>query len=164
MTRALFPGSFDPITTGHVEIIERVINLFDEIVVAIGDNSQKSYLFSLEERMEMLRLCFENQPKIKTTFYQGLTVEFARSQKIQFLLRGIRNDTDLSYERPIELINKHLNPDIETIYLFSRPTHVHVSSSLVREVIKYRGKISGLVPDEIVPYILSIKYAATHTR
>ena len=159
MRKALFPGSFDPITLGHLEIVERGCGMFDEVIVAIGANSQKKYLFSLEERMEMLERTFSTQSTVKTGFYTGLTVDYAREQGAQFLLRGIRSDTDLSYERPIELINKHLYPDIETIYLFSRPSHVHVSSTLVREVIKYQGKVEGLVPDAIVELIKMKKYA-----
>ena len=159
MRKALFPGSFDPITLGHFEIVQRGCSMFDEVIVAIGVNSQKKYLFSLEERMEMLERSFADLPSVRTDYYTGLTVEYAQKNNAQFLLRGIRSDTDLSYERPVELINKHLYPDIETIYLFSRPSHVHVSSTLVREVIKYRGKVEGLVPPSIVAYIKEKKFA-----
>ncbi|MEM6631011.1 MAG: pantetheine-phosphate adenylyltransferase [Bacteroidota bacterium] len=158
MKKALFPGSFDPITLGHFEIIQRGCSMFDEVIVAIGVNSQKKYLFSLEERMEMLEKSFADVNGVRTDYYTGLTVEYAKQNGAQFLLRGIRSDTDLSYERPVELINKHLYPDIETIYLFSRPSHVHVSSTLVREVIKYRGKVEGLVPPAIVGYIKEKKF------
>ena len=159
MRKALFPGSFDPVTLGHLEIIDRGCSMFDQVIVAIGANSQKKYLFSLEERIAMLEKTFGYNPSVKTDYYTGLTVEYAREQGAQFLLRGIRSDTDLSYERPLELINKHLFPDIETVYLFSRPTHVHVSSTLVREVIKYQGKVEGLVPEAIVDFIKEKKYA-----
>jgi len=158
MRKALFPGSFDPITVGHLEIVQRGCSMFDEVIVAIGVNSQKKYLFSLEERMEMLDRTFAEMDCVKTGYYHNLTVEYAQEVGALFLLRGIRSDTDLSYERPVELINKHLYPGIETIYLFSRPTHVHVSSTLVREVIKYKGKVEGLVPDAISEYIKEIKY------
>lgn len=158
MRIALFPGSFDPITTGHVEIVERASAMFDEIVVAIGINSHKQYFFDLEERMIMLEQSFAAYPGVRTAAYEGLTVDFARMVGAKFLLRGLRSDMDLSYERPMELINKHLSEDIETVYLFSRPTHVHVSSTLVREVIKYQGKVEGLVPEPIVPYIRQLKY------
>ncbi len=161
MRKALFPGSFDPITIGHVEIVERCCDLFDEIIVAIGVNSHKKYFFSLEERMDMLASSFVSYEKVTTSYYDGLTVDFAAEQGAGYLLRGLRSDTDLSYERPIELINKHLSPDIETVYIFSRPIHVHISSTLVREVIKYQGKVEGLVPEEIVDYIKDIKYAKT---
>jgi len=162
MRKALFPGSFDPITIGHVEIVERSCELFDEIIVAIGANSSKKYFFSLEERLEMLKHSFAEYDSVSTDYYEGLTVDYASSQGARYLLRGLRSDTDLSYERPIELINKHLNPDIQTVYLFSRPIHVHISSTLVREVIKYRGKVEGLVPAQIVDYIKGIKYEQTN--
>jgi len=161
MRKALFPGSFDPITIGHVEIVERCCDLFDQIIVAIGTNSHKKYFFSLEDRLEMLRRSFKSYDHVVTGSYDGLTVDYASQQGAGYLLRGLRSDTDLSYERPIELINKHLSPDIETVYIFSRPIHVHISSTLVREVIKYQGKVEGLVPDEIVDYIKDIKYAKT---
>ena len=158
MKRALFPGSFDPITIGHEEIVERGAALFDEVLVAIGVNSQKKYLFSLEERLEMLRRCFAKFNNVKVGTYTGLTVDYAKEQEAFFLLRGLRSETDLAYERPMELINKHLSQGIETVYLFSRPVHVHVSSTLVREVIKYQGKVEGLVPNEIVSFIREVKY------
>ncbi len=161
MRKALFPGSFDPITIGHVEIVERCCDLFDQIIVAIGINSHKKYFFSLEDRLDMLRRSFEPYERVVTGSYDGLTVDYAAQQGAKYLLRGLRSDTDLSYERPIELINKHLSPNIETVYIFSRPIHVHISSTLVREVIKYQGKVEGLVPDEIVDYIKDVKYVKT---
>ena len=164
MKIAVFPGSFDPITTGHVEVVERACELFDEIIVAIGVNSHKKYFFNLEERLEMLERSFAEFPQVSTGYYTGLTVDFAKSREARFLLRGIRTEGDLNYERPIELINKHLSAvEVETIYLFSRPTHVHVSSTLVREVIKYQGKIEGLVPDPVVDFVREIKYTHEST-
>jgi pantetheine-phosphate adenylyltransferase len=158
MKIALFPGSFDPITAGHVEIIRRGRSIFDRIIVAIGVNSQKQYLFNLEERMEMLRLCFADEPQISTASYEGLTVEYARQQGARFLLRGLRSPQDLSYEQPIELINKHMAPELETVHLLSSPQTAAISSTIVREVIKYRGKIDGMIPDEVLEYVKRLKY------
>lgn len=159
MKKAIFPGSFDPITQGHVEIVLRGRAIFDEIVVAIGVNSQKKYLFSLNERMEMLRLSFADYPQIKTAYYEGLTIEFARAEGAKFLLRGLRSPQDLSYEQPLELINKHMAPELETVHLLSKPETAMLSSTIVREVIKYQGEISGLLPDPVVDYVRALKYS-----
>ncbi len=158
MKRALFPGSFDPITEGHVEIILRGRSLFDEIVVAIGLNSQKKYFFSLEERMEMLRVCFEDEPQILVASYKGLTVDYVREIDAGFMLRGLRSGQDLIYEQPIELVNKHMHPSLEVVHLLSSPRTAHISSTIVREVIKYGGEIDGLIPPAAVHYIKALKY------
>ena len=158
MKKALFPGSFDPITTGHTEIILRGLSIFDEIVVAIGVNSAKKYFFTLEERLEMLRMCFADEDRIKIASYQELTVDFARKQGARFILRGLRSPQDLSYEQPIELINKHMAPDIENVHLLSSPQTAAISSTIVREVIRYKGNIVGLIPDEISDYVAKLKY------
>lgn len=158
MKIAIFPGSFDPITLGHVEIIRRGATLFDEIIVCIGTNSQKNYYFSLEERLEMLRLCFEGHANIRVATYPRLTVEFAREQHAQFILRGLRSSSDMEYEKAIELINKHMSPGIEVVYLLSSSDTTMLSSTLVREVIKYKGKLEGLLPPEIIGFVNQIKY------
>ena len=158
MRIALFPGSFDPITKGHEEIIHRGTRIFDKVIVAIGINSHKSYLFTVEERIEMLRLSFAGHSSIEVASYTGLTVDVAIENGANVILRGIRSNVDLSYEQPTSLINRHLNPEIDTAYLHSYPETSHISSTIVREVIRYRGKLEGLVPEEIVPYILARKY------
>lgn len=158
MKRALFPGSFDPITEGHVEIILRGKALFDEIVVAIGVNSQKKYFFSLEERMEMLNVCFQDEKQIRVTSYEGLTVDYVREIEADFILRGLRSGQDLIYEQPIELVNKHMHPGLEIVHLLSSPKTAHISSTIVREVIKYGGEIEGLIPSSVVQYIKALKY------
>ncbi len=155
---AVFPGSFDPITSGHEEIVRRGIHLFDEIIVAIGINSAKKYLFSLEERLEMLRITFEDESSIRIDSYQDLTVNYARQQGARFLLRGLRGPQDLTYEQPIELINKHMAPDIETVHLISKPETAAISSTIVREVIKYKGEISGLLPAPVVAFVKKKHY------
>jgi pantetheine-phosphate adenylyltransferase len=158
MKKAIFPGSFDPITSGHLEIILRGRALFDEIIVAIGINSQKKYLFSLEQRLEMLELCFADEPTIRVSSYNGLTVDYARQQGAKFMLRGLRSPQDLSYEQPIELINKHMAPDLETVHLLSSPDTAMISSTIVREVIKHRGRVEGLLPDPVAAYVRELMY------
>ncbi len=158
MRKAIFPGSFDPITQGHVEIVLRGKALFDEIVVAIGINSQKKSFFSLPQRLEMLNACFAQEPSVRVMSYDTLTVEFARKQGAQFLLRGLRSPQDLSYEQPIELINRHMAPEVETVHLLSSPDTAMISSTIVREVIKHRGKVEGLIPPAILDYVYQEVY------
>lgn len=150
---AVFPGSFDPITLGHVEIIERGTAFFDKVIVALGTNSKKQYLFTEDQRMEMLKLAFSGIAGAEVQSYEGLTVDFAMSQGAHFLLRGLRSSADLAYEQPTSLVNRHLVPQMETVYLHSLPETQHISSTIVREVIRYKGKLKGLVPDAVAEYI-----------
>lgn len=153
MRKALFPGSFDPVTIGHVDIVLRGLAIFDEIIVALGENSSKQYMFSLAERMEMLRLTFQHEPRIRISTYDMLTVDFAMEQEAPFLLRGLRDGKDLAYERPLAIINKYLNQNIETVYLVSEGAHSDLSSTLVREVIRYGRHPKKLVPDAALEVI-----------
>ena len=116
---ALFPGSFDPITLGHVDIIERAVPLFDEIKIAVGTNSAKNYLFSLEQRVQWIEQTFAHEPKISVITYEGLTVDFAREQGVQFLLRGLRNPADFEFEKAIAQANREMVPDLETVFLLT---------------------------------------------
>lgn len=147
MRKALFAGSFDPVTVGHVDLVARAAALFDEIFVAIGKNSAKKYFFSLEQRLEMLQLAFADLGNVSVQAYDGLTVDFARENGAKFLLRGLRSGADLEYERPIALINQFMEPDLETVYLVSDSATAHISSTLVREVIRYGRDATGLVPE-----------------
>lgn len=157
MRKALFPGTFDPITYGHIEIIERGLKLFDQIVVGIGTNAAKNAMFTQLQRLAWIKKYFLNEPKISVELYNNLTVQFAQSINAQFILRGLRNAPDFEYERNIDLLNKHLDASIETIYIISSPKTAHISSSLVREVIKYRGDLQGLVPELIIKDIYALE-------
>jgi pantetheine-phosphate adenylyltransferase len=143
---AIFPGSFDPITLGHVDIIERAIPLFDKIIIAIGKNSQKQGYFTLEQRINWLQELYLHEKKIVIDSYEGLTIDFCKAHKAQYILRGLRSAADYEYEKVIALTNRSLNQDIETIFLLSRPEFGHVSSTIVKEVLRNGGDISQMVP------------------
>ncbi len=148
MKRAVFPGSFDPITLGHVDIIERGLELFDEIVVAIGVNAGKQYMWSLEERLSFIRKTFADNPKIKVATYEGLTVDFCKDLNAKFLLRGLRNSLDFSYEKSIAQTNE-LMGGIESVFIISSPNASHISSTIVRDIARYGGDIRSLVPEAV---------------
>ena len=148
MRIAVFPGSFDPIHLGHTDIIERGLPLFDKIILAIGTNSNKKYMFSLEERLQFLNECYKNEPKIEVTTYQGLTVDFCKSQNAQFILRGLRNAQDLEFEKAIGQTNFTM-AGIETIFLISGSGKSHISSTIVKDVIRNGGDYSFMVPPTV---------------
>ncbi len=148
MKRAVFPGSFDPVTLGHVDIIERALPLFDEIILAIGINLEKKYMFSLEERVRFLEETFKGESKIIVKTYNGLTVDFCVKEKAAFILRGLRNTIDLEFEKTIGQTNYRL-AGIETVFLISSPGKSHVSSTVVRDIKKHGGDYSILVPDAV---------------
>lgn len=148
---ALFPGSFDPITKGHEEIILRALPLFDEIVVAIGVNSNKNYLFSLEIRKKWIQQTFKNEKKVRVETYQGLTVSFAREMGAGYILRGLRSEVDFQYEMPIAQMNSALAPEVETIYMPASPNLSAYSSTIVRDIFKNGGDISKFVPEAVQP-------------
>lgn len=148
MRRAIFPGSFDPLTLGHSDIIKRGVTLFDELIIAIGVNSEKKYMFSLAERKEFVEKEFENEPKIKVMTYKGLTVNFCREVNADFILRGLRNPGDFEFEKAIAHTNRKLS-EIETIFLLTASSTSYISSSIVRDVIQNGGDYSVLVPDSV---------------
>lgn len=143
---ALFPGSFDPITLGHLDIIERALPLFDEIQIAVGKNTEKKYLFSLEQRVAWIEKTFAHEPKVRVITYEGLTVDFAQKQGVNFLLRGLRNPADFEFEKAIAHTNRSLS-NIETVFLLTSTGTSFISSSIVREVIQNHGDYSHLVPE-----------------
>ena len=148
MRRAIFPGSFDPITLGHYDIIERGVKLFDELIIAIGVNADKKYMFSLDERVRFIEEAFQHEPKIKVVTYKGLTVDFAKKINADFILRGLRNPADFEFEKAIAHTNRDLAP-IETVFLLTAAKTSYISSSIVRDVIRNGGNYKILVPDTV---------------
>ena len=148
MKRALFPGSFDPITLGHYDIIKRALDLFDEIVVAIGVNGDKNYMFTVEQRKEFIEKAFADEPKVKVTTYQGLTVDCCKEIDAQFILRGLRNPADFEFEKAIAHTNRKLS-QIETVFLLTAARTSFISSSIVRDVIRNHGDYTVLVPESV---------------
>lgn len=148
MKRAVFPGSFDPITKGHFDIIERGVTLFDEVIVAIGVNADKKYMFTLEQRQAFIKDAFKDEPKVKVITYKGLTVDFCLQNNVQFILRGLRNPADFEFEKAIAHTNRDLAP-IETVFLLTAANTSYISSSIVRDVIRNHGDYTKLVPDSV---------------
>ena len=150
MKIAVFPGSFEPITVGHCDILERALPLFDKIVVAIGQNSQKKYLFSLEQRLQFIAQTFSHEPKIEVTTYTGLTIHFCQQIGANYLLRGIRSSVDFEYERNISQMNFAVSSNqIETVFLICQPAYSHISSTIVREVLIGKGKVDDFLPPQV---------------
>lgn len=150
---AVFPGSFDPITLGHVDLVKRAIPLFDKIIIAIGVNSQKKNFYSLEKRLEWLELIFKDDNKVFVDHFEGLTVNFCAKENANFLLRGLRYASDFDYEKTISQLNRTIGDNIETVFLISQPQYSHISSTIVREIIKGNGDASPFVPSQIAEFI-----------
>jgi len=148
MKKAVFPGSFDPITLGHEDVITRAIPLFDEIIIAIGINSNKKYMFSIEQRKKFIEECFQEYDNVKVIAYKGLTVDFCKTHAIDYIIRGLRNPADFEFEKAIAHTNRDLAP-IETIFLLTAAKTSHMSSSIVREVLINGGDVSSLVPSSV---------------
>jgi pantetheine-phosphate adenylyltransferase len=153
MKIALFPGSFDPITKAHVDILRRSVDLFDEVHVGIGINSSKKGFLSIEKREQMLRAVFQNEPRIKIIAYEGLTIEFCKQIGAGYMIRGIRTVSDFEYEKAIAQMNHALEPSIESIFIVSKPGYSSISSSIVREILRYHGDVSQFIPKEALPYL-----------
>jgi pantetheine-phosphate adenylyltransferase len=149
---AVFPGSFDPITKGHSDVVLRALPLFDEIIIAIGVNSQKQSLYPLQQRMDWIREVFKNEKKVTVESYEGLTVNFCEKKHAQYLLRGIRSAADFEYEKTIAHLNHDMLPGLETILILSTPELSSISSTIVREIIRGKGKVAKFVPKEIAKY------------
>lgn len=143
---AVFPGSFDPITKGHEDIILRAAPLFDKIIVAIGQNQDKKVYFSIEKRLEFLRIVFKNHPAIQIEEYSGLTVEYCRQVGAQYILRGLRTSADFEFERSIAQVNKKLHPEIETVFFLTLPEYTALNSSVVRDILKHGGDVEQFIP------------------
>jgi pantetheine-phosphate adenylyltransferase len=153
MKIALFPGSFDPVTKAHVDIIKRSVNLFDKVFIGIGMNSNKQGFLSVEKRELMLRAVFENEPKIHVIAYEGLTIEFCKQIGAMYMIRGIRTVSDFEYEKAIAQMNHALEPGIESIFIVSKPGYSSISSTIVREILRYNGNADQFIPKEALQYL-----------
>ena len=154
MKKAIYPGSFDPVTFGHLDIIERSSKIFDEIVVAVLNNSQKNSLFSADERVTMIRDLVKKYPNVSVVSFEGLTVDFAKEINANIVIRGLRAVTDFEYELQIAQVNHVENSDLETVFLTTALNYSYLSSSVVREFASYGGDIHKFVPEEIIPLIM----------
>ena len=148
MKKAVFPASIDPITIGHIDIVKRGIKIFDEIIIAIGDNMDKKYMFSKEKRVEFVERTFSAYDKIKIESYEGLTVDFCKKNNTKFIIRGLRNPADFEFEKSIALTNREMT-GIETIFFLTSPENSFISSSIVRELIRNRGDYELFIPKGI---------------
>jgi pantetheine-phosphate adenylyltransferase len=146
---AVFPGSFDPITIGHEAIVKRALDLFDEIIIAVGANALKKSYYSLNTRKKMLRKVFQEEPRITVDHYEGLTVDFCKRYNARFIIRGLRTAADFEFERAIAQVNKAMAPDIESIFILTIPEHSPINSTIVRDIIRSGGNASQFVPSSI---------------
>lgn len=153
MKIALFPGSFDPVTKAHVDILKRSISLFDKVFIGIGLNSNKKPFISPEKRAQMLNAVFANEPRIEVVAYEGLTIEFCKQIGAGYMIRGIRTVSDFEYEKAIAQMNHALEPEIESIFIVSKPGYSSISSTIVREILKYNGDVSQFIPAEALPFL-----------
>jgi pantetheine-phosphate adenylyltransferase len=149
MKIAVFPGSFDPITVGHVDLVKRALPLFDKIVVAVGVNSLKKYLFPLDQRLEWLRQVFAEYPAVEVDYFENLTADYCKRIGARYLLRGLRNASDFDYEKTISQLNHIIGDGIETVFLISQPEFSHISSTIVREIIVGGADATPFLPKEI---------------
>jgi len=153
MKIALFPGSFDPVTKAHVDIVKRSVGLFDKLYIGIGANSSKQGLLTIEKREQMLRAVFENDDRIHVIAYEGLTVNFCKSIGASYMIRGIRTVSDFEYEKAIAQMNHSLEPEIESIFIVSKPGYSSISSTIVREIMRYNGDVSLFIPKEALQFL-----------
>ncbi len=150
MRIAIFPGSFDPITIGHVDLILRAQPLFDKIIVSLGINAQKKSLYSKEERLRWLHAVFDKMPNVEVDSFEGLTAHYCERVGAKYLLRGLRNSSDFDYEKTISQLNHIVGNGLETIFLIAQPGYSHISSTIVREILKGGGDASPFLPEEVV--------------
>lgn len=145
----LFPGTFDPITLGHVDVIKRSVSLFDKLIIAIGINSQKAPMFTIEQRIAWIEEIFKDYPQVSVTSYSGLTINYCKEVGAQYMIRGIRYISDFEYEKAIADMNRMLMPEVETLFLTCAPEYSTISSTIVRDVIRNNGDVSKIVPKEV---------------
>ena len=150
MKICVFPGSFDPITSGHEDLVRRALPLFDKIIIAIGVNSQKNSLFTLEKRIQSIKSVFADEPKVSVDSFENLTANFCKKVKAKWILRGLRNASDFDYEKTISQLNFIVGDGVETVFLISQPQFSHISSTIVREIIKGGGDASPFLPKKVI--------------
>ncbi|MDR2409190.1 MAG: pantetheine-phosphate adenylyltransferase [Bacteroidales bacterium] len=153
MIAAIYPGSFDPITKGHQSIALRASNIFDHLIIAIGKNTDKQYMFSMEERLLFVQKTFADIKKITVVSYDGLTIDFCKKNNIHYIVRGLRSDMDWGIESTIAHANRLLSPLVETLFLLTEPQYAGISSSVVRDILINRGDVTAFVPDNILDMI-----------
>lgn len=151
---AVYPGSFDPITSGHVDIIHRLSEIFDQVIVLVAQSGDKAYMFSAEERAEFVRKQFSHKKNIQVDIFQGLTVDYMKTKGAKVIVRGLRAVADFEYEGTLANINKKIAPEIETFMIFSKPEYYFISSRGVKELAKNGGNLTGLVPDIVIPELV----------
>ena len=149
MKKAVFPGSFDPITLGHCEIIEKACEIFDEVIVSVGNNSDKNYRFSIDQRLKFISDEFINNSKVYVEKYQGLTIDFCKNKNVKHIVRGLRNPADFEFEKKIALFNNSLE-NVETIFFLTSPKNAFISSSMVREIMDNGGNFKKFVPNSVL--------------
>ena len=148
---AVFPGSFDPFTNGHLDVVQRGVKLFDEVIVAIGTNSSKQRYLPVEEMVSLIANVFRDEPRVTVRTFKGLTAEFAREVGARYLLRGLRNSPDFEYEKPIAYGNQHVNSDLETVFLLTSPTLGAISSTIIRDIHRFGGNVDAFLPFALPP-------------
>lgn len=151
---AIYPGSFDPITNGHLDIIKRARSLFDKVIIAVNNNPLKTFLFTAQERVEMIKELFNVSEGIEVESFQGLLVQYAKKKGARFIIRGLRALSDFEYEFQMDLMNRKLNPGIQTIYLMTNQRYSYLSSGIIKEIVKLGGSAEGLIPDSVEKKLL----------
>jgi pantetheine-phosphate adenylyltransferase len=146
---AIFPGTFDPFTVGHEALVKRALQIFDKVVIAVGKNISKKALFTLEQRVSMISEVFVDEPKVKVTGYEGLTVDFCESIGAKFVLRGLRTAADFEYERAIAQVNRAMKPDLESVFLLTAPEHSPINSTIVRDILENKGDATKFLPKSL---------------
>ncbi len=154
--RAIYPGSFDPITYGHIDLVRRALLIFDEIIIVVAINAGKNALFSIEERMDFIKRVFKNTPGVKIDSLEGLTVKYAKQKKARTIIRGLRATSDFDYEFQMALTNRRLSKEVETVFLMPSEAHFYLSSRLIKEIALLKGDISEFVPSDVAKRIREI--------
>lgn len=157
MRRAVCSGSFDPVTNGHIDVFERASTMFDELIICVFNNIKKQGLFPVAKRVEMIQKSVRHLPNVKVMSFSGLLVDFMRKQDARIIVRGVRSVKDLEYEEHNAYLNRHLDPNVDTVFLLTRPDYSYVSSSGIRELIRFHGSVAGLVPPYVEQAIIDLQ-------